>query len=226
MVDVVTSDGADLWVGTPRGLFRIEEGFAVYMPLGLPSERVHDVLRSRDGQLWIATSQGIASWDGATTRQLDTAQGLPSRIVYALAETEDGALWGGTDNGAFRWGPTDLLIFTRERGTLPHDWVTSLVADGNAVLAGTYDAGVVRLTADGRSEVIAGLDLAWVNPHGIARQGAEWFVSTLGGGLLRRTPDGGVVSVTALPSSDVTAVSWFGGELWVGTRNGLARPAL
>jgi hypothetical protein len=54
-------------------------------------------------------------------------------------------VWAGTIGGAVRFGPDATIRFDRARGTLPGDWVTALIPDDHgAVLAGTYDSGVMR----------------------------------------------------------------------------------
>ena len=115
-----------------------------------------------------------------------------------------------------------VTVYSHAGGQLPHDWVNALLPDGDAVLAGTYDAGVWRLTADGRGRPVRGLEAAWVNPAGLARVGDALLVTTLGGGLLVRR-DGAVLRQAHLPSEDVTAVLHHHGALWIGTRGGLAR---
>ncbi|MEZ4464815.1 MAG: hypothetical protein R3F43_10010 [bacterium] len=42
-----------------------------------------------------------------------------------------------------------LTIYDHARGQLAHDWINALLPDGDAMLAGTYDAGVHRLTPAG-----------------------------------------------------------------------------
>ncbi len=155
-------------------------------------------------------------------RVLDETSGLPARIVYAVAVTADGAVWAGTAGGVARLTDAGIGLYTHARGQLPHDWVNALLADGDGVLAGTYDAGVARLTPDGGGRLVEGLEAAWVNPGGLAWVGGRLTVATLGGGLLVADEDG-VAHQPGLPSEDVTAVVRNAGSHWIGTRGGLAR---
>lgn len=219
-VNALLGERGRLWIGTPKGLFRLEKGEVREAGIGLPSDHVNGLARGRDGTIWVATSNGLAGVGRGGVRVIDRAHGLPARIVYSVAVTEDGAVWAGTAGGVARFGEDGVTVFTQANGALPHDWVNALLADGDEVLAGTYDAGVARLTADGSGAAMDGLEGAWVNPGGLARVGDALLVSTLGGGLWRVGE--AVEKVDGLPSEDVTATVRVGDALWVGTRGGLA----
>ena len=216
-VDALRAEGDELYVASATGLYeRTLHGTFARIDLGLPSLHVNDLAIAGD-TLWLATSRGLAAWDGRSVRVLDTGS---ARVVYAVAVASDGAVWAGTIAGAVRFGADGTQRFDRARGTLPIDWVTALIPDDNgAVLAGTYDAGVVRLAADATSTSLAPLDgKLWINPHGLARIGDAIAAATLGDGLRwsrGKTPK--------LPDDDVTSVVRFGDVLWIGTRGGLAK---
>lgn len=149
---------------------------------------------------------------------LDETTGLPSRLVYAVAATDDGAIWAGTAAGAVRLMDGAIQRYTRANGATGHDWVTALLPDGDAVLAGTYDAGVWRLTPSGEGTRVTAFGHAWINPNGLTRVGATIYAATLGEGLLTSSGE----RLERLPGDDVTAVARLAGKLWIGTRSGLA----
>lgn len=222
LVNALLSDGEALWIATPKGLYRADGGApARRLALGLPSEHVNGLARGLDGTVWVATGRGLAGITHAgAVRIIDQRAGLPSRIVYSVAVTDDGAVWAGTAGGAARLDAEGLTLYTQASGALTHDWVNALMPDGDSVLAGTYDAGVVRLLPEGDGHVEAGLDELWVNPGGLLRLGEDLAVATLGDGLVL---SGGAElgMVRGLPSDDVTTAVMFAGQLWVGTRGGL-----
>lgn len=222
-INALVVDGPTLWVATPKGLYRRDGEGPVRPALArLPSEHVNGLAMGHDGTLWVATGQGVAgiSPDGSV-RSLDVSRGLPSRIAYSVAVTDDGAVWVGTAGGVARFGPEGVTRFTQASGALTHDWVNALFADGETVLAGTYDAGVVRLFPDGVGAVDAELQGLWVNPGGLAYLGhGRIAVATLGDGLVVSDREG-VRRLGPLPSDDVTSAMVFQGALWVGTRGGL-----
>jgi PAS domain S-box-containing protein len=59
-----------------------------------PASAVLEILRRRDGSLWIGTSDGIQvhTPDGES-RMITSAAGYPLRVITGLAEDADGALW-------------------------------------------------------------------------------------------------------------------------------------
>jgi ligand-binding sensor domain-containing protein len=218
LVDALLADGDTLYAASATGLYRTTDATRfTRLELGLPSGHINDLAKSGD-TLWLATSRGVAGWDGRTVRMLDTGA---ARVVYAITVASDGAVWAGTIGGALRFGTDATIRFDRARGTLPGDWVTALLPDERGgVLAGTYDAGVMRLAPDGTSTPVAPLGKLWINPHGLARIDGEIAAATLGQGLrLSRA------TVPKLPDDDVTAVLRIGDTTWIGTRGGLARTA-
>ncbi len=64
---------------------------------GLSTSNVLDVLQTRDGFLWLGTSNGAARFDGKQFRSYATDP------VACLFEDRDGNLWAGTDHGVARW---------------------------------------------------------------------------------------------------------------------------
>jgi hypothetical protein len=223
-VNVLLSDGDALWIGTAKGLARLGADGRVTRPsLGLPGEHVNSLAAGPDGTLWVATGKGLFGLRGGRVRLVDERAGLPARIVHSVAVTADGAVWAGTAGGVARLGPDGVRTYTQAAGSLPHDWVTSLLPDGNAVIAGTYDAGLARLEADGRAEALTDAGAIWVNPNGVFRVGDALAVTTLGDGLVVRRGGRVVTHRAGLPSDDVTAIAVFEGAVWIGTRGGLVR---
>lgn len=222
-INALLSWGHTLWIATPKGLFRLDRGGVVRpMPLALPSLHINALAAGPDGTLWMATSQGLAGLGPQGLRVLDRRHGLPGRIAYAVAVAEDGAIWAGTEGGAVRFGPTGPTVFEQARGTLTHDWVNALLVDKTSVIAGTYDAGALRLHPDGTATPVPGLAGAWINPAGLLHLGGRLAAATLGDGLLWLGAGEGVATrQPGLPSADVTSAAWFEGRVWVGTRGGL-----
>jgi ligand-binding sensor domain-containing protein len=72
---------------------------------GLPSNRVLDILQTRDGYLWVATDRGLARFDGVrfTTWDSSNTAELTTDEIRRLYETRDGTLWVGTRRGLLRF---------------------------------------------------------------------------------------------------------------------------
>lgn len=216
-VNALLAAGERLYIGAANGLFAVEKGRAQRVSLGAPEPHVNDLVLARDGALWLATNRGLLRWMDGAARAFSTERGLPSPLVYAVAEAADGAIWAGTARGLVRLTGHAAETFGTANGKLPHDWVTALLPDGTGVLVGTYNAGVVRLSARGESAPVEAFAKAWVNPHALARVGGALVVGTEGNGAL------GLGAPLHVPSSDVTALLELDGSLWIGTRAGLMR---
>ena len=226
-INALLAEPDRLWLASATGLSQLKDGEVREIPLGFAASHVNGLARAKDGTLWLATSDGLLGLQRGQWRKLDERQGLPSRIVYAVSEGADGTLWAGTAVGVARISKDGIETFSVETGSLPHRWVTALLADESGTYVGTYQGGVTRLAASGATP-IPGTDALWLNPHGLERIGTRLYAASMGGGLVAFGPGSGAnerppMRVGPLPSSDVTAVKAFAGALWVGTRSGLAR---
>jgi ligand-binding sensor domain-containing protein len=96
-----TADGY-LWIGTQAGLFHFDGVRFVRFepPAGesLPSARIHHLLATRDGALWI--SSGIGAWSRLFNGHLSEPEKLPP--TYELVEGKDGSLFAVTEKGLAR----------------------------------------------------------------------------------------------------------------------------
>ena len=85
-----------------RGLARWhpEDGLKFYgIEDGLIDDRVTDLIEDRDGNLWVATLNGLCCFDGSIFQTFTTDDGLPSNRIRCLFEDRQGHLWLGTDQG-------------------------------------------------------------------------------------------------------------------------------
>lgn len=147
-----------LWIGCEQGLARWRAGrsFELYRRAnGLPHDFIRALVPHGEHELWIATSGGLAYWDGSGFRKWLPGNGLPAGPVRSLAVDGSGVLWLATHSGGVvRFDGTTFTSFTTANG-LPNDRVWSIAVDGrDRVWAGT-DAGVwVHPIAGGRDTVV------------------------------------------------------------------------
>ena len=68
---------------------------------GLPSTLIYAITQTRDGYLWLGTSDGLVRFDGITFdhQNLIVNSELMLGAVTALHGTQDGALWIGSASG-------------------------------------------------------------------------------------------------------------------------------
>jgi ligand-binding sensor domain-containing protein len=206
------------------------------------SGRVRQVLRRRDGLLAdhvtdvrfvegatvAATPAGLTFFDATGTQSVSAFQGLVSNHVYALGADGDALLAGTLGGLSVLSRGAVTASYTTANSRLKHNWITAIARVGEDWFVGTHGAAVMRLTPAGAWEQFDDLKMAAViNPNAMLATAAHVYAGTLGGGLLVYDRDKGRwrTSGTGLPSMNVTALAASGGQLYIGTDNGLVRIA-
>lgn len=122
---------------------------------GLPSNAVHALAEDADGYLWLATSDGLARFDGVNFRVWRMGQGLGANTVLAVAVDRGDRVIAGTvgqglaifdaGRGEFRY------LNRRTRPAVDGDNVWAVAANTNGdIWFGVEQAGLYRLAANGR----------------------------------------------------------------------------
>jgi ligand-binding sensor domain-containing protein len=213
-----------LWVGTARGLARIDDA-GVHRYPGLPSDDIHALRALSDHTIAVGTARGLVVLDEqGRAHTIGDKQGLEGEAIWAIAEGPD-ALWIGTSRGLFRYDHERRKVrrLSMASGHLDEDWVTAIVVSGSELWAGTYSKGVAHLVADAkaprgyRAELLGG---GPVNVAGLALDGDTLLAATMDG-LLRRADSAWVRLDRAAPGKDVTALAVTSGGLWVASRRGI-----
>jgi ligand-binding sensor domain-containing protein len=232
-VDAMLADGKTLWVGTTRGLVKIDGAKSTTFDtsVGLPSDEVHAVASLGGGAIVVGTAKGIALVEGAKVTAMGKKQGLAIDAAWAVAKGPNGALLVGASTGLYvrRQGETKWTRYGVASGELPDDWVTAIAVEGDDVFVGTYAGGVARLTLGGESAPPKSLKIGggFVNVGGLSIAGGKLYASTMDG-LLARALDAldekGWKDETRLALGvDVTATLSSPDGLWIASRRGLTR---
>ncbi len=226
-------------VGTYGGglslLDPVTEKWQTYnIPEGLGDAFVYDVLKAKNGDVWIATWSGVnrvrgGKLDDRSQWELHTVEstrgGLPNDWVYGLAEGRDGDIWLGTEGGLAHFKDGRWQNWNHARG-LGADY--ERVKD--QVRFKTDPAQVSEHHARQKQEMgLQDIQVAY-NPNymvslAVDAQGVVW-AGTWGGGLSRF--DGrkwlSYTVTEGLPGNHVFMLHIDPlGVLWVGTDNGLAK---
>ncbi len=84
---------------------------------GLPANTVTSLLQTRDGWLWIGTTNGLARFDGVRFTAFGESHGLPGLSITCLLEDHAGTLWTGTEGGGLaRWDGAHFHTLTTGDG--------------------------------------------------------------------------------------------------------------
>ena len=217
-VNALCWDGEDLWVGSAGGLARWSAASRRLEPVGEVDGAVQSI-RGDGGALVVAGSDRVWVRDGDSWRTVE----LPGESLHAAFAAGD-VLWTGGMWGALERRGEDWRRYSELNGRLPHSWVTALLAVGDEVWAGTYDAGLVALSDGGPARILR--RDAWVNFGALTPTRDGVAVGTMEDGLLLWSRSSRswrrLTSSDGLPSDDVTAIVEVGETLWVGTRDGVA----
>ena len=227
-VNALLVAGGELWLASLRGAARFDG--ETLRPVEGPGA-AFSLAATRDG-VAIGYGQGVLL-PGSTL--LSALHGLPGNQALALVEAD--VLYVGTPSGLGALaGRRVLWRVTAGEGKLSHPWVTSLLAQEDGLLVGTWGGGLVQRHAGGRASAAASGDggrwEAFPETAGLALspgalvsvEGRAW-AGTDADGLWRQSRDGSRFERVraALPSARVTALLAEPGVLWLGTDQGVVR---
>ncbi len=155
---------------------------------GLPATQIWDFHEDRKGLLWIATTWGVARYDGRNFSTLSVPEGIPSPNIRTLLEAPNGDLWIGTNGGLSRFDGRQIVTF-RDDPQLPNTTVWASALDHHGQLWFGTEAGLVARVGDvfrrhRRGEGIPG---DYVYSLFVASDGALW-IGTRGQGAARCRP--------------------------------------
>ena len=119
----------NVWVGTiTKGLYRIH-GMDVDhygSESGLSGDSVDKVFEDREGNLWVATSQGLDTLREVRVKTISKREGLYEDQVQSVAASRDGSVWIGTERLQVL-GAQGISLAPGK--ALPGDQITSIFED-------------------------------------------------------------------------------------------------
>ncbi len=192
---------------------------------GLLSDHVTDVASSESGMV-AATPAGLSFIDASGVRSLYVFQGLVNNHVYALGVSGSETIAGTLGGVSVLDGEAIRANYTVSNSGLRHNWVTAVARVGDDWFAGTYGAGVLRLSRNGQWTSFSDLQRGFiVNSNALLVTAGRVYAGSLGRGLFVYSRGSNRwTNVTAgLPSLNVTALAENSGFLYVGSDNGLVR---
>jgi ligand-binding sensor domain-containing protein len=190
---------------------------------GLPQSSINDVLQTSEGELWIATFGGLASFDGVRFRNFDlgTASDLPSCRITALAPDGAGGLWVATQNdGVVRFREGHVVETTPPLPPLEEILVLRRAADGGLWLRSSSGA-VWRQGQFAWSCVVLPTFGAGYGSLCLERDGSLLMFSNQQ--LMRHAADGTRLLQLNAPSRINSLALDARGVAWLGLASGLAR---
>lgn len=158
---------------------------------GMPSRKVHCVLKASDGRLWVGTWEGLLVKEGDRFRRFTTDEGLTHRMVLCLAEDpKTGDVWAGTMRGLNRVSAGKITGFLQTDSGLPNNVVYGVDVIGGHLWAATAaGTGDLELTS-GRWRLYDHQNTPMHEPWCYAVRGTSdrVFIGVWGGGILEHDP--------------------------------------
>jgi len=107
-----------LWIGAlvDSGLLHFHEGRADLFNRtdGLSGQSVLSFLEDREGNIWVATGDGLDKFRDFAIPTFSVEQGLSSRGVFSILSARDGSLWLGTSDGLNRWDKGQITVYRKQ----------------------------------------------------------------------------------------------------------------
>ena len=174
-----------LWIATHgQGLLHIHNGRTdVFKETdGLSGDWVTNLFEDREGDIWVATLNGLDRFRNFAVPTISVKQGLSDALVVSILAARDGSVWIGTQDGLNRWKQGQVTIYRKPSG-LPDNRVGSLFQDDKGRIWVATLSGVAYFD-NGRFTRVRGEPSEATNSIAQDRTGNIW-VSDVQRGLLQ-----------------------------------------
>jgi ligand-binding sensor domain-containing protein len=209
---------------------------------GMPAHKVHAVLKTSDGRLWVGTYNGllVREADGSFHRY-GLEDGLSHRMVMCLVEDpKTGDLWIGTMRGLNRLSGGKITSYLQTDSGLPNNVVYGADVWHDTVWAATAAGTGAMNLKTGAWKIYDHNNAVMHEPWCYSVKGGKdkVYIGVWGGGIIEhdpkletfkeyRDPDGDfhyILVPDAGPINDITSwLAWEDGVLWQATYFGVSR---
>ena len=119
-----------LWIGTDGGVLHVHDGKTDLFARadGLSGNYIVGFFEDREGDIWVATLDGLDRFREYAVPTISVDQGLSSAVLSVLAAS-DGSVWLGTVDGLNRWNNGQTTIYRKRSDGVPDDNVEALFQD-------------------------------------------------------------------------------------------------
>ena len=80
---------------------------------GLSGEYIASLFEDREGNIWVATINGLDRFRDFAVATISVKQGLSNADVWSVLAARDGSVWLGTRDGLNRWKNGQITIYTQ-----------------------------------------------------------------------------------------------------------------
>ena len=200
-----------LWIGTTdRGLLHVHQGRTDQFgrPDGLSGDFVENLLEDREGNIWVATDNGLHRFRDFAVPTISARQSLSNAGVGSVLAARDRSIWLGTVDGLNRWNNGQITIYRKRSAP-----AVSVGAKREQELSGLAAASEPSVLGAVREITSSGLPDEAIDSITLDNRGRIWIVTP------RRIVyfDGGrFVPVNAVPGGHVfSSVGDSAGNIWI-----------
>ena len=158
---------------------------------GLPQNRVQALAQTKEGYLWIGTSEGLARFDGVRFFTFDRTNtpAISDNSILCLESEADGSLWVGTEGGGLLHYANGAFEAFGQKEGLTNNFIRAIHLDRHSSLWVGSDRGFFRY-ANRRFERLDGTpEVPLASVMEIAEDGGGKIWAATAGGLT--TVEGG-----------------------------------
>jgi signal transduction histidine kinase len=185
---VVEGPDRTFYIGTDAGdinIYKDGEIKKINIKTTLNKAGVRDILPEPNGDLWIASYEGILKITGGKEKLLTTAEGMPANDMRRVLRDKHGNLWFACRTaGVVKYENGKIIASYNKTNGLSSNYILSMEEDANGNLyIGTHSGGMTVIRPDGTtktfhvSENDAGVLI--FNIH-LEKNGTAWLVCNTG----------------------------------------------
>ncbi len=219
-----------IWVGTDKGLFRLEEPKTIFTAAnGLPDDKVRALVCGKQNEIWIATAKGLCKYKDGKITAYRIRPDINSNITGCLFLDYEDNLWIGSFSGLFRYRGGAFTTYSYTDGfSTTFIFPVRRDADHN-LWVGTNNGGIYRMEGNRFVNYTEKDGLSGNNVNDLCLDSRKDFWIGTNKGLSKLVP-GKKVSFRnytmkdGIISDSVNCIlEDKNGVLWLGGHNGLTR---
>jgi signal transduction histidine kinase/ligand-binding sensor domain-containing protein len=136
-----------LWIGAvvDRSLLHIHDGRMDQFTHadGLSDDSVTSLFEDREGNIWVATDNGLDRFREFAVPTISIQQGLSSRGVFSVLASREGSIWLGASDGVNRWNKGQITVYhKRSVGPQARGFAAAIGTDSKRTVREITDSGL------------------------------------------------------------------------------------